>query len=64
MPEVLLSPQDLADRYQVPVGTVYRWNYSGTGPRPIKIGKHRRYRLRDIERWEEQQADPARRPVS
>jgi predicted DNA-binding transcriptional regulator AlpA len=25
------------------VTSVYRWNASGTGPRPTKIGKHIRY---------------------
>jgi len=57
MPDVHLSPQDLAARYQLPVGTIYRWNYHGSGPRPIKVGKHCRYRLRDVEAWEEAQAD-------
>jgi predicted DNA-binding transcriptional regulator AlpA len=56
MPEVLFSPQDLADRYQVPIGTIYRWNYLGKGPRPIRVGKHCRYRQRDIEAWEDEQA--------
>jgi predicted DNA-binding transcriptional regulator AlpA len=33
---------------------VYRWNSDGTGPRRLKIGKHVRYRLVDVEAWETQ----------
>jgi predicted DNA-binding transcriptional regulator AlpA len=49
-----LSPEDLARREGVPVSTVYRWNSDGTGPRRLKIGKHVRYRLVDVEAWEMQ----------
>lgn len=56
MPEQHLTVADLAERYRVPTGTIYRWNYQGTGPRPIKVGKHCRYRLRDVEAWEERRA--------
>jgi predicted DNA-binding transcriptional regulator AlpA len=53
------SPQDLADWLHVPVASVYRWNQTGTGPRPTKIGKHRRYSRQSISSWllEQQQAD-------
>jgi hypothetical protein len=47
-----LSPQDLADRESVPVQTVYRWNYLGTGPPYFRVGKHVRYREVDVEAWE------------
>ena len=52
-----LSKQDLADRYGVPVATVSRWVHYGTGPRSLKIGKHRRFRLADVIAWENDQAD-------
>ena len=61
MPEVLLSPAELAEMCQVPVGTVYRWNYLGTGPRPIRVGKHCRYRQRDVDAWLENRPDTSRR---
>lgn len=41
----------LAEYLGVPVATVYRWNYRGTGPRPRKIGKHVRYRDEDVAAW-------------
>jgi predicted DNA-binding transcriptional regulator AlpA len=47
-----LSPQDLAAREGVPLGTVYTWNYLRTGPRYIRIGRSIRYRLTDVEAWE------------
>lgn len=45
------SPQDLADWLGIEVNTVYRWNHFGTGPTYVKIGRHVRYRRRDIEAW-------------
>jgi excisionase family DNA binding protein len=44
--DALYSPQQLADYLGVPLATVYRWRYEGTGPRGIKVGKHVRYRRR------------------
>lgn len=58
--EQLLSPADLARIAGVPLSTVYRWNYLGTGPRVIHIGKHCRYRPADVDRWLEAQSDPRR----
>lgn len=54
----LLSPQQLADYLGVPLATVYRWRHESTGPRGIKVGKHVRYRRRDVEAWLESKTDP------
>lgn len=54
--EKLITPQELADMVGVPVGTVYRWNHVGSGPRPIPVGRHVRYRPQDVERWLEEQS--------
>ncbi len=54
----LLSAQDLADYVGVPLATLYQWRSKGTGPRGIRVGKHVRFRSRDVEVWLEQQADP------
>jgi len=53
--EKLLSPEELAQHVGLPVGTIYRWNYAGTGPRPITVGRHVRYRESDVEKWLEEQ---------
>lgn len=49
--EKMLSPLDLAGVCAVPLSTVYEWNYKGTGPPVIRLGKHVRYREADVERW-------------
>jgi excisionase family DNA binding protein len=54
----LLSPQQLADYLGIPLATVYRWRYEGTGPRGIKVGKHVRYRQQEVEAWLETRTDP------
>ena len=56
-----LSPEDLARREGVPLQTVYGWNKTRTGPRFMKIGRHVRYRLADVERWEDSRAVPSGR---
>jgi len=47
-----LSPAELAERYGVPLETVYGWNRTRTGPQFMKIGRHVRYRLADVVAWE------------
>ena len=54
----LMSPQDLADYAQVPVATIYAWRYKGEGPPGIKVGRHLRFRRRDVESWLDQQRGP------
>lgn len=48
-----LSPAELANREGVSIETVYAWNKTGGGPLYMRIGKHVRYRLTDIEAWEQ-----------
>lgn len=48
-----LTPKELADRESVPLQTVYKWNSEGTGPTYIRAGRHVRYRLPDVESWED-----------
>jgi excisionase family DNA binding protein len=56
MDSEFLSVQQLADRYSVPVQTVYAWRNSQTAPKALKIGRHLRFRLSDVLEWEERQA--------
>jgi excisionase family DNA binding protein len=63
--EVIDSPKlytadGLAQYLGVPLGTVNRWNYTGTGPRAVRVGRFVRYRPADVERWLEDNAKPAR----
>jgi len=60
MPDAaLLSPEALADYLAVPVKTVYNWRSAGKGPRGIKVGRHVRFRMIDVQAWLEQNADAA-----
>ncbi|MEE9298398.1 MAG: helix-turn-helix domain-containing protein [Acidimicrobiia bacterium] len=47
----LLTAQDLALHLEVPVATVYAWRHRRQGPPGFKIGRHLRYRARDVEQW-------------
>jgi excisionase family DNA binding protein len=49
--EKLLSPSDLAELVGVPIGTIYKWNSTGTGPQVLHIGKHVRYSQAEVHRW-------------
>lgn len=58
--EDLYSPEQLAKRLGVPVATVFKWNYLGTGPLPLHVGRHVRYRPSDVNDWLEERAAEAR----
>jgi excisionase family DNA binding protein len=47
----LLTPDDVAEVLGVPVNTLYRWRYHSTGPPAIRVGRHLRYRPRDVEHF-------------
>lgn len=52
-----LSNEDLAEREGVSVNTVRYWRANGTGPRGFVVGRRVRYRLVDVEAWEQEQID-------
>lgn len=62
-PGALLTPHSLADRYGLPVATIYRWRSTGTGPRGFRVGKFVRYRLEDVEAWENEQIAKEAQPA-
>jgi excisionase family DNA binding protein len=47
----LLSPDELASYLGVPRATVYRWRSRREGPCGIRVGRHIRYRLEEVDRW-------------
>lgn len=47
-----LTRAEVAERLQVPVGTVADWASAGSGPPYARFGKHVRYRLADVIAWE------------
>ncbi len=36
--------------------TLYQWKYRGTGPKPLKVGRHLRYRWSEVDAWLDQQS--------
>jgi excisionase family DNA binding protein len=47
----LLSPNELSAYLGVPLATIYRWRSRHEGPPGIRVGRHVRYRLGDVEHW-------------
>jgi predicted DNA-binding transcriptional regulator AlpA len=54
--EGLLSPVRVSELLDVPVATLYRWSYLGTGPPTLKVGKHLRYVPSELQAWLDEQA--------
>lgn len=54
--EDLLSAEELAEYLQIPIDTLYAWRYKHYGPPGMRVGRHLRYRFRDIEAWLDGQA--------
>jgi predicted DNA-binding transcriptional regulator AlpA len=52
--EEFLTVNELAAWFKVPVQTVYSWNSKGTGPKPLKFGRHVRYRRSEALRWSQE----------
>lgn len=52
--KLLLTPEDLADRWNLTETTLSQWRWNGRGPRFIKVGKGILYRLSEIEHFEDQ----------
>ncbi|MFJ4166850.1 helix-turn-helix domain-containing protein [Microbacterium sp. NPDC089698] len=47
----LLTVEELSTWMQIPVSTLYQWNFKEVGPTPLKLGKHLRYPKAELERW-------------
>ncbi|MBP9692329.1 MAG: DNA-binding protein [Alphaproteobacteria bacterium] len=56
MQEPLISPEELAARWGIATITLDRWRWAGKGPRFFKPGNKIKYRVQDIEAYEEQKA--------
>ena len=51
----VLTTEEVAAYLKVPVETLYTWRHKGTGPPALKVGRHLRYRVRDLAAWLEEQ---------
>lgn len=52
----LATSAQVAEYLGVPVRTLDQWAYKGVGVRFSKVGRHRRYRWSDVEKYVDQQA--------
>ncbi|MEU5065529.1 helix-turn-helix domain-containing protein [Streptomyces virginiae] len=59
LPDRYLTPDDIAELFDVPVETVYQWRKKRTGPPGFRVGKHLRYDPTDVGAWitEQKRAD-------
>ncbi len=48
-----LNQHDLAARWGILARTLERWRWEGIGPSHLKIGRRVRYRLEDVENYEQ-----------
>jgi excisionase family DNA binding protein len=55
VPDSLMTRRDVAEYLSVPIQTLARWAYIGSGPQFFHVGRHTRYRREDVEGWLEQQ---------
>lgn len=59
LPDRYLTPEDIAELFDVPLETVYQWRKKRTGPPGFRVGKHVRYDPAAVHTWiaEQMQAD-------
>ena len=50
-----VSVGTVARRYEVSNATVWRWSQNNQIPKPVKINGSTRWRLSELEQWENQQ---------
>lgn len=53
----ILTTAEVSAITKIPAGTLRYFRYAGTGPESFRLGKHVKYRRRDVEKW----LDEARR---
>lgn len=56
--EPLIGIEDLAEYLDLPVKTLYKWRQEGTGPDSVRVGRHVRYFVTDVQAWLESRRKP------
>ncbi|MFD8834255.1 helix-turn-helix domain-containing protein [Streptomyces griseofuscus] len=51
LPDRYLTPDDIAEIFEVPKETVYQWRKKRMGPPGFRIGKHLRYDPADVKAY-------------
>ena len=53
----LVTITELAEYLGVPVKTIYEWRQTGRGPVGLRIGRHVKFRISDVQAWVDGQRD-------
>ena len=53
----LVTITEFAEYLGVPVKTIYEWRQTGRGPVCVRIGRHLKFRLSDVQAWLDSQRD-------
>jgi excisionase family DNA binding protein len=61
--EPLLTATEVAAMLGIPTSTLANWRYQGLGPRYLRIGRHVRYLVEDVDDWIRTQRVRHRRSV-
>jgi predicted DNA-binding transcriptional regulator AlpA len=61
--EPLLTATEVAAMLGIPPSTLANWRYQGLGPRYLRIGRHVRYLVEDVDDWIRTQRVRHRRSV-
>ncbi|TDE14977.1 helix-turn-helix domain-containing protein [Jiangella asiatica] len=57
-----MTVTESADYLGAPVATIYDWRVDGKGPRALRIGRHLKFAVSDIQTWLEERREPAVAP--
>ncbi|MEU0231457.1 MULTISPECIES: helix-turn-helix domain-containing protein [unclassified Streptomyces] len=57
LPDRYLTPEDIAELFDVPLETVYYWRKKRTGPPGFRVGRHVRYDPAAVRAWVTQQSE-------
>jgi excisionase family DNA binding protein len=47
----LIGIEELAQYLDLPVKTLYKWRQEGVGPASVRVGRHVRYFVSDVQDW-------------
>ncbi len=47
----LIGIEELAEYLDLPVKTLYKWRQEGFGPASVRVGRHVRYFVSDVQDW-------------
>lgn len=51
-----LSYSEVAERLNIPLRSLYQYNKEGRGPKTVRVGRHLRVSIHDLEEWLREQA--------